>query len=336
MKLQDFHGEVWINAHQDVVRAMAKSNNEVIDGGYGLDSYSRLATELMQQYFEEPIYTTFAINGTAANVMALKAMLQRYDSIICAEQTHVNTYEAGAFEYNLGNKILPVKTPDGKLTPEILDNYLLSIKKYKYNPKVITLAQPTEFGTLYSIEELKQICNYAHANGMYVYLDGARIGNAVVALNTNLKEMIEYTDIDAFSFGGTKAGAMFGEMIVFRRKEFSSNLKYSQKQSLQHMSKSKFLSVQICTILKNNLWIELSKKSNEKAGELAGKVSKKSYKIYYERQTNMVFIVISPEKLALLEEKYDMHYWDEHAHILRLATTYQTTTEQIDKLLSYL
>ncbi len=336
MKLQDFHGEVWINAHDDVVNAMISSNNEDIDGGYGTDKYSKYATQIIQNCFDEPIYTTFAINGTAANVMALKAMLQRFDSIICAEQTHVNTYEAGAFEYNLGNKILPVKTLDGKLSPKILDDYFLSIKKYKYNPKVITLAQPTEFGTVYTIKELKELCEYAHSKNMYVYIDGARIGNAVVALNTDLKQMIEYTDIDAFSFGGTKAGAMFGEMIIFRRKEFDNNLKYSQKQSLQHMSKSKFLSVQIYTILKNELWLELAKKSNEKANELAQKIIDKGYTVYYERQTNMVFVVISPQKLAVLEEHYDMHYWDEHAHVLRLATTYQTTTEQIDKLLSYL
>ncbi len=336
MKLQDFHGEVWINAHEDIVCAIDKVNKEIIDGGYGTDIYSKLATELMQEYFSTPIYTTFAINGTAANVMALKAMLERYDSVICAEQTHINTYEAGAFEYNLGNKILPVKTADGKLTPLILDNFLLSIKKYKYNPKVIALAQPTEFGTVYTVQQLKELCDYAHKKDMYVYLDGARIGNAVVALNTNLTEMIEYTDVDVFSFGGTKAGAMFGEMIVFRKEEFNNQLKYSQKQSLQHMSKSKFLSVQIYTILKNKLWLELSKKANQMAKILADKLSKRNYQIYYERQTNMVFVVIKPKKLALLEQHYDMHYWDEHNHVLRLATTYKTTEKQIDDLINFL
>ena len=336
MKLQDFHGEVWINAHEDVVSAMIKANNEVIDGGYGTDSYSKMTTELMQKYFDEPIYTTFAINGTAANVMALKAMLQRYDSIICAEQTHINTYEAGAFEYNLGNKILTAKTTDGKLSPKIIDDLLLATKKYKYNPKVITIAQPTEFGTLYTIDELKELCDYAHAKNMYVYLDGARIGNAVVELNTDLKQMIEYTDIDAFSFGGTKAGAMFGEMIIFRRKEFDNNLKYSQKQSLQHMSKSKFLSAQIYTILKNELWLDLAKKSNKMAKFLANKLVEKGYKIYYPCQTNMVFVVICPEKLSVLEKTYDMHYWDEFEHVLRLATTYQTTEKQIEDLLKML
>ena len=115
MKSQAFHGEVWINAHEEILAAVVAANAEPIDGGYGNDGASRRATELMQREFDTPIYTTFAINGTAANVMALKAMLDRWSAIICAEQTHVHTYEAGAFEYNLGNKILTAKTEDGKL-----------------------------------------------------------------------------------------------------------------------------------------------------------------------------------------------------------------------------
>jgi len=336
MKSQAFHGEVWINAHQDVIDAVNKVNTEIIDGGYGADSYSKLATEYMQQFFHTPIYTTFAINGTASNIMALKAMTERHSAIICSEQTHINTYEAGALEFNLGNKIISTKTQDGKLTPTIIEDLLLATKKYKYNPKVIALAQPTEYGTVYTIQELKALCDYAHNKNMYVYLDGARIGNAVVALDTNLTEMIEYTDVDAFSFGGTKAGAMFGEMVIFRRKEFNNSLTYSQKQSLQHMSKSKFLSVQIYTILKNEIWLKAGKVSNQMAKLLADKLNKKGYQLFYEHRTNMVFCIIEPDNFRPLLDKYDMHYWDEFTYTVRLATTYQTTEEQIDELLQLL
>lgn len=336
MKSQAFHGEVWINADERVAAAVARVNAEPIDGGYGNDSYSKLATKLMQDEFDTPIYTTFAINGTAANVMALKAMLERYSAIICAEQTHINTYEAGAFEYNLGNKILTAKTTDGKLTPQIIKDLLLATKKYKYNPRVIAMAQPTEFGTVYTPDEIRAICELAHSLGMYVYVDGARIGNAVAALNTTLKEMLEKTDVDAFSFGGTKAGAMFGEMVVFRRPEFARALAYSQKQSLQHMSKSKFLSVQMAVILEEKLWMQVGERSNQMAKRLAEKVQKKGYRIYYKTETNMVFCVIPPEKMELLCEKYDMHYWDEFEHVVRLATTYKTTEEELDALVALL
>lgn len=336
MKLQTFHGEVWVNAHEDVVKAVALANEQVIDGGYGNDSYSKRVTELMQKNFDEKIYTTFVINGTAANVMALKSMLDRWSAVICAEQTHINVYEAGATEFNLGNKIISTRTNDGKLSPKIIEDTLLATKKYKYKPKVIALAQPTEYGTVYTINELKSICDYAHDKGMFVYLDGARIGNAVVALNTDLKTMIQYTGVDAFSFGGTKAGALFGEMVVFRKEEFAINLEYSQKQSMQHMSKSKFLSVQMLTIIERNLWMNLAKISNEKAKYLERRLREKGIEIYYKVETNMVFCVIEPKRFSLICEKYDMHYWDEFTHVVRLATTYLTTENEIEELVSML
>ncbi len=336
MKSQAFHGEVWINAHEEIVEAVVRANSTPIDGGYGGDSESRRATELMQKHFRTPIYTTFTVNGTAANVMALKAMLDRWSAIICAEQTHVNTYEAGAFEFNLGNKILTARTEDGKLTPQIIADLLLATKKYKYNPKVIAFAQPTEFGTVYTCDEIRAICEFAHARGMYVYVDGARIGNALAALGVGFGEMLEETDVDAFSFGGTKAGAMFGEMIVFRREEFAKNLAYSQKQSIQHMSKSKFLGTQIATVLEYEFWRLDGERSNDAAARLAKKVAAKGYEIYYKRETNMVFCMIPPAKMAELEEVYDMHYWDEFTHVVRLATTHMTTDEEIDALVAML
>lgn len=336
MKSQAFHGEVWINAHEEILEAVVRANSEPIDGGYGNDSYSKKATALMQKSFEKPIYTTFAINGTAANVMAMKAMLDRWSAIICAEQTHINTYEAGAFEFNLGNKIISTKTEDGKLTPRIIADLMLATKKYKYKPKVIAMAQPTEYGTVYTPDEIRAICDFAHENGMYVYIDGARIGNAVAALKTTLSEMLDKTGVDAFSFGGTKAGALFGEMIVFLRPEFNNYLEYSQKQSIQHMSKSKFLSAQIATILEQDIWYRDGERSNEAARLLAKKVSDKGYEIFYKCETNMVFCVIPPEKFAPVCEVYDMHYWDEFTHVVRLATTHMTTEKEIDELVALL
>lgn len=329
MKSQAFHGEVWVNAEEEIAQALLEINREAIDGGYGNDSYTKLATALMQQYFDEPIATTFAFNGTAANVMALKAMLDRYSAIICAEQTHIHTYEAGAFEYNLGNKILTVKTEDGKLTPALIDRLLLSTKKYKYQPKVVAMAQPTEFGTVYTVEEIRAICEHAHKLQMYVYVDGARIGNAVAALQTDLRKMLGETGVDAFSFGGTKAGAMFGEMVVFRRPEFVKCLSYSQKQSLQHLSKSKFLSAQIAMLLEKDIWLKNARRSNEMAKTLEKMILAKGLPLAYKVESNMVFCVIEPEKFAPLCEKYDMHYWDEEAHVVRLATTHKTTEEDL-------
>ena len=331
--LNDFRGEVWLNVHPDLLDTIVKLNREPVDGGYSDESYARKATALMQRYFKDEIYTTFAINGTAANVMAMKAMLDRWSTILCARQTHINTYEAGALEFNLGNKILSIESEDGKLTPALVDELLASVKNYKYLPKVIVITQPTEFGTVYTNEEIKAICDYAHERDLYVYVDGARLGNGVVSTGTNLTEMIEETGVDAFSFGGTKAGAMMGEMIVFRRKEFANNLKYSQKQSLQHMSKSKFLSAQIARILETELWLKNAQIGNERAKYLEKRLAEKGIKTAWKVQSNMVFAVIEPETFAKITAVYDLHYWNTK-NVVRLATTHETTNEQIDNLVS--
>lgn len=332
--LSDFRGEVWINVHSEILKAMEEINDEPLDGGYGDDVYAKRATALMQANFDEEIFTTFAINGTAANVMALKAMLDRFSAVLCAKQTHVNTYEAGALEFNLGNKILTVDSPDGKLTPALLDELLCGVQNYKYVPKVVSLAQPTEYGTLYTRAELKTVCDYAHDKGMYVYLDGARLPNAIAAQKTDLRHMIGETGVDAFSFGGTKAGAMFGEMVIFRRAEFARCLKYSQKQSMQHMSKSKFLSVQIWKILERELWLKNAELSNAAALLLEARLKERGIKTAYKVESNMVFAVIDRETFERITKVYDLHYWDEKREVVRLAATYLTTESQINQFVT--
>ena len=331
---KDFRGEIWYNVNKGILAAMYDANSEPVDGGYGKDSHSLKAEQLMQKNFKDKIWATFAISGTAANVMALKSMLGRADTVLCAAQTHINCYECGATEYTLGNKIVSIDSPDGKMTVELLKKLMLGTKKYKYCHKVVAITQPTEFGTVYTVNELKELTDYVHSLGMYVYLDGARIGNAADALGAGLAEMIEYPGIDAFSFGGTKAGGMFGEMVVFRRKEFAANLEYMQKQSLQHMSKSKFLGVQLEYILKNGLWLKNAHIANERAKYLQLKLEEKGIKPFYEVQSNMVFAVLTDSQLERVTEVYDLHYWNEFDKTVRIAVTHETTMQAIDELVS--
>lgn len=333
MKLRTFRGEVWTNVHPYVLNEIVKANDSVVDGNNGADIFSREAGKLMQKNFKNEIFWTYTINGSAANVLALKSMLGRCDAVICAEQTHINTYECGAFEAIVGNKILSVFSADGKLTPEMIDDVILSHKKHKYIPRVVAITEPTEFGTLYTVEELKKLCDYAHGKGMYVFIDGARLANALQALNAGIGELIEETGIDAFTFGGTKAGAMFGEMIVFRHEEFAKNIQYSQKQSLQHFDKSKFLGVQIYCLLKSGLYLTNAEKSNAMAKYLEKRLKEVGIKIYYPVQTNMVFCVIEPKLLDKITETFDLHYWDEFEHVVRLGVTYGTTEKDVDTLI---
>lgn len=336
MNKKDFRGEVWTNVDSEIINKIVEVNSEIVDGKVGNDSYTKNATKLMQQNFKTEIKVVYAINGTAANILALKSMLDRWSTILCEEQTHINTHECGALEAMLGNKILPIKGEAGKLSPALIENYLIKTKNYKYLPKVIVITQPTELGVLYTNEEIKAICDFAHAKNMYVYIDGARLPNALVAMNTTLKEMIEETDVDAFSFGGTKAGAMFGEMVVFRRKEHFAALDYLQKQALQHMDKSKFLGAQMECLLEKELWKKNAQHANATAKYLSEKMLEKDIKPYYPVDTNMLFCVLTEAQVEKLNRLYDVSYWDIENKVVRLATTFSTSYTSIDELVSLL
>ena len=336
MGLKDFRGEVWTNVHPEIMNELVKINSVTVDGKVGNDGYTKNATKAMQKYFKDEIRVVYAINGTAANILALKSMLDRWATILCEEQTHINTHECGAIESMLGNKILSTPGVAGKLTPQIIDAYLHKIKNYKYLTKVIVLTQPTELGVLYTNEEIKAICDYAHERNMYVYIDGARLSNALVALDTTITDMIEKTGVDAFSFGGTKAGAMFGEMVVFRRKEHFVALDYLQKQALQHLDKSKFLGVQMQYLLETELWKKTAKHANNTAKYLEEKLLEKGIKAHYPVHTNMVFCKLTEEQLSAMNKVYDVNYWEVDNKVARIATTFATDYKVIDDLVSLL
>ena len=336
MSFKVFRGEVWTNTHPDLMREIVRVNELEVDGKVGHDSFTKNATEIMQKNFNDEIKVVYTSNGTAANIIALKSMLSRWGTILCEEHTHINTYECGAFESMLGNKILPVRGEMGKLSPKVLNDYLNSTKNYKYMPQVIVLTQPTEFGVLYSNDEIKNICDFAHERNMYVYIDGARLSNALVALDTSITEMMEHNNVDAFSFGGTKAGAMFGEMVVFRRKEHFTALEYLQKQALQHLDKSKFLGVQMEYLLKTELWKNTAAYANSQAKYLERGLLAKGIQLYYPVDTNAVFCILNENQMRAINTKYDVSYWDEERHLVRLITTFATKQEDVDEILSLL
>lgn len=331
-----FRGEVWTNTHPEIIKEIVRVNELEVDGKVGHDGFSQAATEIMQKNFSDEIRVVYTANGTAANVIALKSMLDRWGTVLCEEHTHINTYECGALESMLGNKILAVKGEMGKLTPELLSEYLNRTKNYKYIPQVIVITQPTEFGVLYSNDEIKAICDFAHERNMYVYIDGARISNALAALDTSITEMIEENNVDAFSFGGTKAGAMFGEMVIFRRKEHFTALEYLQKQALQHLDKSKFLGVQMEYLLKTELWKETANYANSMAKCLKNGLSAKGIELYYPVDTNAVFCVLNEEQMKSVNTKYDLSYWEKEKNLVRMITTFATKQEDVDEILSLL
>lgn len=333
---KEFRGEIWTGIHPRVLEAMVRANAEEVDGCVGNDKYSLAAVKWMKARLHTPAFVTFTLNGTAANVLAAKTMLHPWGSILCASETHINVYECGATEFQVGAKLLAVESPDGKLTPEGVDRFLALHKKYKYRPEVAVITQPTELGAVYTLAELRRLTDHLHALGMSVYMDGARLPLALAALGVSLSEMTEGVGVDAFSFGGTKAGCLFGEMLVFLREEWGRNLDYSQKQSLQHLDKSRYLGAGFCALFENDLYLENARIAHENALLLAEKLTKTGHPPYYPVEANAVFAVLTPAELARVNEVYDFHYWNEETHTVRFVTTYGTKEEEIDRLVSLL
>lgn len=332
MKNKTFRGEVWNNIDPKVLEKIVKVNTEDVDGKVGNDRYTKQATEYLQSFFEKEIAVLYTINGTAANIVALKALLDRFGAVICTENAHINTYECGALEYNLGNKILTAPSLDAKLTPRMIDDVLIEHKSHQYIPQVIAITQPTEMGLVYTIDEIKTLATYAHSRNMKLFIDGARLGAALASLNVSLREMMEQTGVDVFTVGGTKAGAMFGEAVVFTNKADLSAGDYILKQSLQHFDKSKFLGAQMLALFENDRWIQNFKHANKMAKLLEDELVRKGIKIAFPVESNVLFCILDEDALSKIGEVYDLKYWYEDKKIVRIATTFATTKEDIIKL----
>ena len=331
-----FSGEVWTNVHPRILRAIREANEEPVDGQVGRDSLTRRAEELVRRELSAPCAVLETVNGTAANVLAMKALLPSWGSVVCADVTHVNTYEDGAPEYNVGAKLLTIPSGDGKLRAGDLPAALRSFGGYGYRPALLVLTQPTEYGVLYSAQELRALTAAAHEHGMKVYLDGARLLYALTASGTDLREMIEAPEIDAFSLGGTKAGLMFGEMVVFRRPEDVPYPDCLQKQSMQHLDKSKFLGAQFCALLEDGLWRDVTLHANGMAKRLEAGLAEKGLAPAFPVDTNMVFVELGEEQYRRVREVFDVHGWVEGRRVVRFCMSHETSEEHLHQLLDLL
>jgi len=306
--------------------------------GYGDDPYTQEAVDKFKLLLGDDIEVFFMYNGTGANTVLLNTVTRSYHSIICPESAHINVDECGAPSAVTGCKIEYIPTADGKLTPELIKTMLHGIGfEHHSQPKVVSITQSTELGTLYSLEELKILADFCHANNLLLHLDGARIANAAVALNCTIKQMITDTGIDLMSFGGTKNGMMFGEAAIFFRPELAVDFKYFRKQGMQLHSKMRYISAQFSALLTDNLWYDNALHSNEMAKKLYNELSNvKGITITRPCEVNSVFAILPAEVIPSLQEKYFFYIWDEDTHEVRFMTTFDTTQEDIDHFIEAL
>ena len=309
----------------EVLEAMAAVNAGHVPS-YGHDAFTeRLGARLRADFGGEPF---LVFNGTGANVTALRAMCRPWEGVVCAETAHLNVDEGGAPERVGGLKLLTVPTPDGKLTPELVAPRLVRFgDEHSVQPKVVSITQSSELGTLYTLDEIAALADQAHEHGLLLHVDGARLTNAAAALDVPLAEAAGAAD--AISVGGTKAGLVFGEAIVLRRQEDAAGALYLRKQSMQLASKMRFVAAQFEALLDGERWRAAAGHANAMAQRLADGVREHVH-ITQPVEANAVFAVVEPERAERLREDFFFYTWDEATGEVRWMCSWDTTEEDVD------
>lgn len=322
---------------QEALSAIARVNKDHALA-YGDDEYCSATEKKFQQIFGEQASVFFAFNGTGCNTLCIDAMLRSHEAVICAETAHINVDECGAPQRIVGCRLLTIPTYDGKLTPKLVQPQLHGFGfEHHSQPKLISITQPTELGTLYSLKEIKDLVTLAKAHGMYFHIDGARLGNAAVALGCTFKEMTTDLGVDAVSFGGTKNGLMMAEAVVLLNPKLAEGFKYRRKQAMQLCSKMRFIAAQFDAYFANDLWKRHAEHANRMAQLLYNAVKDiPNVKVVYPVQANGVFAQLPQKVWKELQKHYFFYDWDEAADIVRWMCAFDTTEEDINAFVALL
>lgn len=316
--------------HPEIFKAMEAANFGHVTG-YGDDSYTLDAIEIFKKEFGEDTEVFFVFNGTGANVTGLSSATHSFNSIICAETAHIQVDECGAPEKFTGCKLLPVASVNGKLTPQAIQRHLYGFDfEHHSQPRIISISQTTELGTVYRPVEIRTLADLAHKNNMLLHMDGARIANAAVALNMDFREFTRDCGVDILSFGGTKNGMMMGEAVLIFNPELAVNTKYIRKQSMQLFSKMRFVGAQFIAYFKDDLWQKTATHANKMAKLLEGEILKiPQIKITRPVEANGVFAEIPQEIIEPLQQRFFFYIWDETKSEVRWMTSFDTEEKEI-------
>ena len=321
----------------EIMEAIASANVEHALA-YGDDEYCRRTEQLFQDTFGPQARVYFVFNGTGANVLNIDAMCRSHHAVVCAETAHINVDECGAPQRIVGCRLLTVPTPDGKLTPQLVKTQLHGFGfEHHSQPRAISITQPTELGTLYSLDEIRALANLAHSHNMYLHLDGARLANAAVALGCTFRQMTTDCGVDCLSFGGTKNGLLMGESAVILNPQLDVDLKYRRKQMAQLCSKMRFMAVQFEAYLTTGVRQRNAAHSNHMAQLLHNALlSIPQAKIMYPVQANSVFVKLPNKVWNALLNDYFFYLWDEEQDVVRWMCSFDTTEDDINNLIQAL
>jgi threonine aldolase len=316
--------------HPEVLEAIRLANDGHVVG-YGNDPYTESAVRKFREYFGVDVEVFFVFNGTAANVLSLQALTRPFHAVLCPELSHIYTDECGAPERFTGCKLVPLTAPSGKLSIETVAHAYHGIgDQHHVQPKVISITQATEMGTVYRPDEICALAKFAHEREMFLHMDGARIANAAAAQGMSLRQATRDLGVDVLSFGGTKNGLMGVEAVVFLRPKLATDFLFVRKQAMQLASKMRYMAVQMEALLTNDLWRRNAEHANRMARLLEQELRKASHlKIVYPVEANGVFAQIPRESIAKIQERYFFYVWNEEESVVRWMCSFDTTEEDV-------
>jgi threonine aldolase len=316
--------------HPEALAAIAAAN-EGHAPSYGHDAWTARMEERFREHFGPTTRAFPVFNGTAANVLCIEALTQAWEAVICARTAHLHVDECGAPE-RAGRKLLIADAPDGRLTAELIAPLVVRVgDEHVVQPRVVSITESTELGTLYRPEEIAALADWAHDRGMLLHVDGARLCNAAAALDVPLRALTTDVGVDALSFGGTKVGLLGAEAVVLLREGLGEGFLYRRKQAMQLASKMRYVAAQLDTLLAGDLWLRAAAHANAMARRLADAVGElDGLRITQPVHANAVFAILDPAATERLQRDWPFYVWDEHTGEVRWMTAWDTQPEDVD------
>ncbi len=323
-------------AHPAILKRLQETNT-IQALGYGYDPWSKQARELLKSIIKQPQAAVhFLCGGTQTNLVAISAFLRPYEAVIATQLSHIAVHETGAIEYT-GHRIIEVPTRDGKLTPAQIEKVVAVHRdEHSVRPRLVFISQATELGTVYTLEELAALRRCCDALGLLLYIDGARLSNALGATQQTLAQIARYAD--AFYLGGTKNGALLGEALVIVNSALQPYFRYHLKQKGALLAKGRVLGIQFLVLLENDLYLHLARHANKMAQRLAEALKQKGFNFLVPPQTNQLFVWLPKEVVQKVRSVFDFHVWIEEKErcCVRLVTSWATTKEMVEAFLALL
>lgn len=324
---------------EPIMKLLEQANDES-NPGYGEDQYSKRAAELIQSKLPDvPADIHFIVSGTLTNIVMLRHVLRPYEAVICTDTAHIVQHEAGAVEAS-GHKIITVANNAGKLSAAVIQKTIQAIQNDPNAyllPRLVYISNATELGTVYTREELEAISQIAHDNNMYLMIDGARMGQALMSgVDYTLNDIARWADL--FSIGGTKNGALFGEAVLIVNDALKPYFRYVQKQSGAILAKGWLIAMQFIGLFEEDAFYKTAKYANELGRKVQDEAIRLGYPLFMRSSTNQIFLVLNQIQFDYLKEKVDFEvwdYWDENI-VIRLVVSWHTSKLAVSTLCQYL